>query len=312
VYVINGIASPIANLVVMISPTIIRLVKKVKSLIEVSLGVTISKVSLITDSDSSKEEAPSITSQVEMTLFSDYGISIKASESNTDIKLSSSENETVSRLPCNLTRSCIGAPRNKTDEYSIDVSDWMSSLCVDITLMLTFGLASPLLGVIIACSIIVNTFLLRLSIGRYICIVTKAKGSSACSKFLEEAFEEQWRCLQLSWGIMSIFICLFWSLFVYDMTGGIAATVVMFVLSLSIFISFQRSTLVHPKNSNNGFRHSIKIEKTVLYAHKLIWRNIFRMKGEIITSRVSTIAETASPLGSSYLDVDIVKSNNVN
>jgi hypothetical protein len=122
----------------------------------------------------------------------------------------------------------------------------MPDLCVDITLLLTFGLASPLFAVIVACSIIINTLLWRLAVGRYITIVSKATCSRACYEKLERAFEDEWRCLPRSWWLICVFIGLFWSLFMFDMigdsshTGGIVVAVLMMIWCLSVFFSLKK------------------------------------------------------------------------
>ena len=84
---------------------------------------------------------------------------------------------------------------SKSDDYDIDVSDMIPSICVDITLLLTFGLASPLLAIPISFSIIINILLLRLALGRYIVIVSSAIGQAACYQKLESAFQDAWKGL---------------------------------------------------------------------------------------------------------------------
>ena len=206
-----------------------------------------------------------------------------------------------------------------TEKFKIDISLLMPSLCVDITLLLTFGLASPLLGVIISCSIVTNVFLFRLAVGRYIGIVSKALGSGACNELLESAFGDQWRCLT-TWWMMSIFIGMFWSLFVFDMVGdmnpdrGIIAAILMLILCPMVFILMQWSLYINPDTvssssisniTNSYVRYRDCVHDVARWIHISIWKHVFRARtichdtsNNADIDRVSTIKETVSPLGS--------------
>jgi hypothetical protein len=111
-----------------------------------------------------------------------------------------SSNETAT----NSTSSTnISSPSSSSSKYDFEISDLVPALCVDITILLTFGLASPLLAIPISFSMIINTLLLRLALGRYIIIVSSAIGKAACYKKLEDAFQDAWKGLP---GINSIII----------------------------------------------------------------------------------------------------------
>jgi len=169
----------------------------------------------------------------------------------------------------------------------IEVVRMMPNLCVDITLLLTFGLASPVLAVMISCSIIVNTMLWRLALGRYMIIVTKTIGSHACFDKLERAFVDEWRCLPRTWWMMSIFIGMFWGLFVNDMLGdidpigGIVAAVLTILWCPCFFISLQWFLSMKSDNSNENITclHIIRNRIHVLSSriHFNIWKYIFRL-----------------------------------
>ena len=210
-------------------------------------------------------------------------------------------------------------------DYDIDVASLMPSLCVDIAMLLTFGLASPLFAVIVACSVIVNTLLWRLAIGRYISIVSKAMSTHACYKKLERAFEDESLCLSRSWWMMSVFVGLFWSIFVSDMIGdkdpkgGIIAAVAMALWCPCVFISLQWLLSVNPgsNDSDNGSGSRLRsiryrVQGMTSRIHEIIWTHVLRIEctssGEASSDqmreefkagdRVSTINETVSPLGS--------------
>ena len=98
------------------------------------------------------------------------------------------------------------ASLSKSSDFTIDMSDIIPSICVDITLLLTFGLASPLLAIPISFSIIINTLLLRLALGRYIVVVSSATGQAACYQKLESAFQDAWKGLSGTTVIITITI----------------------------------------------------------------------------------------------------------
>jgi len=201
---------------------------------------------------------------------------------------------------------------SSSEDYDIEVAELMPSLCVDVTMMLTFGLASPLFAVMVACSIITNTLLWRLALGRYITIVSKATCSRVCYEKLERAFDDEWRCLLRSWPMMSVFIGLFWSLFVNDMigskspTGGIVAAVMIMTWCPLVFMFLQWLLSVDPNSARDSSsmlrsirEHAHSISSKV---HYIIWKHILRLDSTSsssgINSDASTINETISPLGS--------------
>jgi len=121
---------------------------------------------------------------------------------------------------------------------------------------------------------------------------------------------------------MSVFVGLFWSLFVYDMvgdshpTGGVIAAVMMIVTCPLVFVSLQWiltyiNTDTNSNTNSNDYKHRMNdgIEKITQSVHGSIWRcihSILMMK-EIVNSnsddssdtndnRESRITETISPL----------------
>ena len=94
----------------------------------------------------------------------------------------------------------------------------MTRVCIDITLLLTFGIASPILGLFITFSIVFNTMITRLAIGRFLSI-SKTKGDDIFEincKRLEDLLRDEWRCLEDNWFMIAIFSGLFGYLFVFD------------------------------------------------------------------------------------------------
>ena len=202
--------------------------------------------------------------------------------------------------------------------YDISVAGLMPNLCIDTTMMLTFGLASPLFAVIVAFRIITNALLWRLALGRYISIVSKATSSRVCYEKLEKAFEDESGCLPKSWWMMSVFIGIFWSLFVFDMigdrntTGGIVAAVLMGLWCPCVFLSLQGLLAVNPDSDSStvstGSLKSIidsirnHTHNISLLLHEMIWKHVFRQNNSISGSnRSSSITETISPLGAASI-----------
>ena len=306
-YIINGIVFPILSIVVMFRSSGRRTMSKqyrhhqsfydtfILSLQFIKETLRYGKIfyirdSTVTDStvtDSTVVENP-LSSILEMSILTEGNSANKHSPSSTNTSLSTATN---------------------TDEdYYIEVTRMMPNLCVDITLLLTFGLASPVLAVMISCSIIANTMLWRLAIGRYMIIVTKAIGSHACFDKLERAFVDEWRCLPRTWWMMSIFIGMFWGLFVNDMLGdvdpigGLVAAVLMIIWCPCFFISLQWFLSTKSDNSNERItciRNRIHILSSRI--HFNIWKYIFRLDitGSVIDIKNSTITdnnEIVSPM----------------
>ena len=223
---------------------------------------------------------------------------------------------------------------SKENEYLIDVSNLMPNLCVDVIMLLTFGLASPLLAVLIAVRIIINTFLWRLALGRYVHIVTKKFSLNACYQKLEHAFTDEWRCLSKSWYIITIFVGVFWSLFIFDIIGdlyptkGLVASLMMLIFYPLLFITIQvlsagdiqdASNENNPRFTNDRIsiitnniainRFRSQLNSFLNTVHLSIWSNIFHAKTLHETvqvnihdnvmrkaGRITILKETTSPL----------------
>jgi len=224
---------------------------------------------------------------------------------------SSSVKESTDLIVSSIPMIPVDTSKSSIRGYDITVAGLMPSLCIDTTMMLTFGLASPLFAVIVAFRIITNTLIWRLALGRYISIVSKATSSRVCYEKLEKAFEDESICLPRSWWMMSVFIGIFWSLFVFDMigdrntTGGIVAAVMMMLWCPCVFLSLQGLLAANPdSNSNTG-----SLKNTIdsirdhahgisLRVHDMIWKHVFRQNNSSSGSnRNSSITETISPLG---------------
>jgi hypothetical protein len=199
-------------------------------------------------------------------------------------------------------------------EYDIDVSDLVPKVCVDIMYMLTFGLASPLLALIISLSVVVNAIILRLVVGRYISIVSMRIGFAACSRRLEAAFSDAWHCLSDSWWFMSAFVGLFWSIFIFDMigdigslNGGIVGAVLIVIWCPFVFVSAQM-LLVVTTTDTSSYRYHFRnyVMRIQLSVHKFIWRYILpnskvneTTDNIIDANRISIYETSLSPLASS-------------
>jgi len=105
-----------------------------------------------------------------------------------------------------------------------------------------------------------------------------------------------------SWGIMSVFIGIFWSLFVLDMigdnnpTGGVVAAVMMIITCPVIFISLQW-ILTHILINEYKYRKSRindTIDKVSQSINRVIWQCILSilMMNEIINTNTNTNKST--------------------
>ena len=201
-YMINGIIMPLGCFMMIIYSSSTSSYPLVDALLEYSSTGDRSPFGSIFTISNSVQESPSSSSslQVDMPVMSkpdhhDGSSSSTTTKDTSDTRVSSSASVSVS-----VSSSASSSASNK---YDIEVSDLMPGICVDITLLLTFGLASPLLAIPISFSIIINTLLLRLALGRYIVIVSSAIGQAACYQKLENAFSGIWKDLS---GILIIII----------------------------------------------------------------------------------------------------------
>lgn len=301
-YIINGIISPLYYLATMLllSTSNEGFIKRMRTLLLFTEGLKINRIFFITNSTSSP--------QIEMSARSD-------NESNDGATTTS--NATI----IGTSRSAI----NISNKYEFDVYDLMPTVCVDIVMLMTLGLASPLLAVLILMSIATNLFLWRLAVGRYIEIVSKAIGTVACHELLEMGFRDEWQCLKRSWAIISTLVGMFWSTFVFDMIGdkdyyrGGAAGLTMLLWCPSVFISVQQLLAVDvdvAAGTRKGvigsiissIRHSSHVLASLV--HDNIWIYVIRLRKGVgaITAdddddeRLSTVTETVSPLNRSTVN----------
>jgi len=183
------------------------------------------------------------------------------------------------------------------DKYDLYAMEWMPHVCFDLVVLLTFGLASPLLAALVSFSMIANTLVLRVAIGRYIHITEKKIGIFSVYKYLEAALDGELRYLSDSWWMMATLTGLFWGLFIFDYLGdgnhisGIVGAVFIILWCTSVFKVFQ---LLLPLL---GY-----IETTLLLAHDIIWTKVLRLaymrKHDIFDSStvVNSDSETVSPI----------------
>ena len=248
-----------------------------------------------------------VSSKVKSKDTTDINRSSSAKEIQMPKKLSlNTQQESSVKISNSSTTSSYSSSTSDSDKFKFDVSGYMPSFCVDITLLLTFGLASPLLANLISFSIFILTLKMRIGIGRYILIVEKELGATACSQHLESAFNSTWQTLSDAWWFMSFFIGLFWSFFIFDMIGdrdsiGGAFTAV-FMLLWCPLVFWGATYLLNIK----AIKHVIKAIKHVSkVTNEFIWIYILQMDKSMLikindeknVERISTISETVSPLG---------------
>jgi hypothetical protein len=245
---------------------------------------------------------------------------IKGDGHQTDTRKSS-----MHRIEGNETNNIANAISND-NEFGIDVSNLMPNLCVDIIMLLTFGLASPLLAILITFRIVVNTILWRVALGRYIYIVTKKYSLAKTFNSLEYAFTDEWRCLHKSWLIITILVGLFWSLFMFDIIGdkhptnGVAASLLMLISYPLLFMTIQILSSGDINDNNPRFNDRISVitnsisinrirsqlDSFLNMIHFSIWSRVLKTRtlhdpiSNFSTSdnvgRITILKETISPL----------------
>ena len=304
--IFSGIVSPVVNLILMIlyAGKYNSTIEKVKYYLKflVKTKVTESDVQVYDIFNTSTDND---VLQIEMSVQSNHSSSSIDVNENTIKQKDTNDSRITSKSTLDS---------NSNEAYDINVLGHMSNICVDVTYLLTFGCASPLLAVLMSCSIVTNILIWRLIIGRYIFIVSKVIGLQGCKDRLETAFSDLWRSLSDTWWIISILVGIFWALFIFDMigdsnnTGGIIGAVLMFIWCPLVFISFHKFLEVADTSINtNSYRYriSIYIENITLSIHKFIWKCILPYHGNNNSNsnsnsndsvRVSTIQEAVSPL----------------
>ena len=257
-----------------------------------------------TDNDEAMKDPTSSESK-----STDIEMTVKSKRSSHDSITSKESMQRISRLSNEISNE-ISKRRDKG--YDPEVEGLMPSLCVDIIMLLTFGLASPLFALVVAFSITINTLLWRLALGRYISIVSKAMSRRACYEKLEIAFEDEWRCLPRSWWLISILVGLFWSMFIFDMIGdtnrigGILAAVIMAVWCPCIFLLLQWLLTFDPDSDNRGSGRTIdriryRVHDISLHIHDITWRHVLRlMTNDDTNSSKSSIVSRESVKAASY------------
>jgi hypothetical protein len=188
---------------------------------------------------------------------------------------------------------------------------------MDIIILLTFGLASPILGVFVTISMVTNAVVLRLAIGRFLTI-SKAKGDDIFeinSKRIDDLLRDEWRCVEDNWSIIAIVSGLFWYLFVFDyvaeynaasgVTLGILKALLVpavLICCKKLFTSMNYGDDDIESNEAESWKVAtlVRIKKVVANIHFFIWRRFFRI---IALSKVQdtgigfkTALETISPL----------------
>ena len=229
-YAINGIIVPLVHLVITIYSSRTGSYPKVDLLVELLFGEQSPFSSIFTIS-SSKDVTNRPQSEVELDAV---GTNTHYHNGN-EVSSSSSSNST------NVISANVILKSSKGEEYGINISDRIPSTCVDITFLLTFGIACPLLAIPISFSIIINYLMLRLALGRYILIVSSAIGQTACYQKLESAFEDEWKGLS---GINIIIVIIVITIFITITTITVIiiitliTTIIITTIIITIIIRF--------------------------------------------------------------------------
>ena len=169
--------------------------------------------------------------------------------------------------------------------FKLNVTQVTRSFFVDITILLTLGLASPYLAALIAWSMFVNAVIFKLAIGRYICINSKNFNETICYHKLEYAFSELWKTLRMSWWFISVTISTFWSIFLFDMAGdnnhiasGFSAFILMILLSPAVTYYVQKycSEPLSFESNESVMKFRVQIEKISAKVHDVMFTNLVR------------------------------------
>lgn len=159
----------------------------------------------------------------------------------------------------------------------------VSQTCTHITVMLTFGLSYPLLGLMICLFIFFDVIVWRLSIGRYMKIINADSNTYDINlRILENSNIDTYKTLTRSWWIIQIIIGFYWSFFIFDVIGsktssitsGTIGSVILFFLYTVIFI-FADKFLGSEKNLSYSIVR--KLRNIAFYIHSYIWTNIFKI-----------------------------------
>ena len=201
----------------------------------------------------------------------------------------------------------------------------ISQMCTHITVMLTFGLSYPILGIMICIFVFFDVVVWRMSIGRYMKIISSNRETYDVNlKILENSSIDSYKCVIRSWWIMQIIIGLYWSLMIFDVVGSERSSVQDGINgSLVVFFSYTFMFIIADKFIGNEEYHSYSFVGFLRYAsfylHSFIWSRIFKIGSmrsiinqEVVSSddnlqvnrkssQTSVMNETSNPLSSSII-----------
>ena len=161
----------------------------------------------------------------------------------------------------------------------------ISTICTHITVMLTFGLSFPPLGLMILGYIFIDIIVWRLAIGRYMKIISSTNDNKTYDinlKILENSCIEGYQCLYRSGWIIQIIIGFYWSFMIFDVIGsenssllsGIKASVLLFIFYTSIFITSDK-LLGDEKYSSYSIVRILR--HTAFHIHSFIWTKVLKL-----------------------------------
>lgn len=194
-------------------------------------------------------------------------------------------------------------------KYEFTATEWMPNICFDVIIMLTFGLASPLLAILVTFCILVRTILLRIAIGRYIHITSAKVGIPSVYQSVETALTDQWKCLSRSWCLISFVLGTFWAIFIFDTVGNhnynaAVPIATLFVLWFPIIlVSFQK--LFSQIEERKSLKFLKSIETFFLFVHYRIWTSLLRLSYIRNDEKTESSIELSETVVSPIADVQL-------
>jgi hypothetical protein len=132
-----------------------------------------------------------------------------------------------------------------------DAPNVVAKRLLDIAVMLTFGLACPILGLAVAFSVVVNAGVWRIMIGKYLSYHAGQQSQRQNSYFhfirLEGSARGVLTGAKTAMWVVTMISCAFWSLLLYDMVGDVygqrsgilVMCMVLFILPIILVISLR-------------------------------------------------------------------------
>lgn len=118
-----------------------------------------------------------------------------------------------------------------------EISLLMDNAALSSAVMVTFGLSTPYLAIVIMCSVLAQAIVFQLVIGRFLYIaqcVGPSAGASSCyedaSRWVEESVRNEWEGQYQTGHIIVIVAILFWGLVIFDLVGNSSGSAIASVV----------------------------------------------------------------------------------